>query len=337
MPIRMAMRRDLAVCAAAACFVLLFSGRVVSAKTGNPSSGKLYKIAAETGRGRIVPGVQTAYTLFLPRRTAGLPGPPWPSLVLIHGFGRDRTYHRNTGAYLARRGIAVLTPDMESLFAGEPAQHKNIALVAGCVNWLAQRSADPKDALAGKLDPRRIALAGHSAGGAIALEGAAKCQESSTPAAALCLLDAVPWPRTLACAAELRPIAFCSLRSDPGACNAGGTALALLGHLPFPCQDIHILGASHCDPEDPTDAACTLFCGKGTARSRSLYRQLLHFFIRDALRAPCPDGHRESYASLVQRLAGSKQIEADDISPRSPQLERPAAKGCSRAEPHAVP
>jgi len=75
--------------------------------------------------------------------------------------------------YLAQRGIVVLTPDMASLFGGEAAQLGCIADAVADVTWLAERSATPGDSLVGLVDPVRIGLAGHSAGGAVSFEAAA--------------------------------------------------------------------------------------------------------------------------------------------------------------------
>jgi len=53
------------------------------------------------------------------------------------------------------------------------------------------------------VDPTRVALGGHSAGGAVSLEAAVALRCRGVRVAGLVLLDAVPWPRTVATAAGL--------------------------------------------------------------------------------------------------------------------------------------
>jgi len=121
------------------------------------------------------------------------------------------------------------------------------------------------------------------------------------PASALVLLDAVPWARTLARAADVGPLFAVNLRAEPSACNAFASNLGLLDAAGFPVDDVRLAGTNHCDPESPSDFLCALACGAATQRGTSLYQELLYLFLRDALRAPevAPGpGFRERVAGL---------------------------------------
>ena len=129
---------------------------------------------------------------FIPQSGPGLPQPPYPAVILTHGFARDKKFHRKNARYMAERGILVLTPNMSSLLGGERAQIKNMENTVDHIKWLITRSENPGDVLYGLIDPNAMGLAGHSAGGAVSFEAAIRAQTSGYPVAALCLLDAVP-------------------------------------------------------------------------------------------------------------------------------------------------
>jgi hypothetical protein len=208
-------------------------------------------------------------------------------VVLNHGFARDKRSHAQNARFLAERGLVTLVPNLVSLLGGEPAQLRNVANTVDHVAWLRARGATPGDPLFGLVDPLRVGLAGHSAGGAVAFEAAWELErDPGTPASALVLLDAVPWARTLARAPELGPTFAVSLRAEPSACNAFASNLGLLDAAGFPVDDVRLVATTHCDPENPSDFLCALACGAATPRGTGLYQELLYLFLRDALRAP---------------------------------------------------
>lgn len=244
-----------------------------------------------------------AYDLFIPQAAPVLPPPPWPAVVLRHGFARNGTRQRDNAMYLAQRGIVVLTPDMASLLGGEAAQLGCIADAVADVAWLTERSASPDDPLTGLVDPKRIGLAGHSAGGAVSFEAAIDTQTTSVPVAAVCLLDAVPWDRTIARAADFPVIPLASWRSEPGPCNAEGSVRSVLDGLMFPKEDILIIRGTHCDPESPSDCLCALACGRPAPERQHLYQQFLYLFVRDALEAPSVPNEPAQYAVALDEAA----------------------------------
>lgn len=279
------------------------------------ASAQVFEVTVETGTRQTTGGDSISYDLYIPEATPSLPAPPWPGLVLNHGFARDKRYHADTARFLAERGIVVLVPNLVSLLGGEAAQLRAVADTVDNAAWLRTRGVTPGDTLFGRLDPGRVGLAGHSAGGAIALE-AAWVQERSTgiPVAALVLLDAVPWPRTLQRAATLRPIFAVSLRSDPSACNAFGSGLGIVDAVSFPMDDVLVVQSTHCDPEAPSGLACAVACGPPTVRGRSLYRTLLYAFLREFLQAPAL-GATTTFRQTVASLEEEGQVISESYGP----------------------
>jgi acetyl esterase/lipase len=271
-------------------------------------SPELYRVHIECGRRPATAGGFVPYDLFIPQPDAALPAPLWPAVVLSHGFARDHGRHRHNAEYLAARGIIVLTADLTSLIRGEPAQLDNIADAVGHVAWLAERSATPGNALYGLLDPARIALAGHSAGGAVSLEAAIDAQQSPTPVAAVALLDGVPWQRTVARAGDFPPIPLASWRSEPAGCNADGAILDVLAGLPQAVDDVRIVGGTHCDPENPSDALCGLACGCAAPQRQAQYQQFLYLFLRDTLAGPQLPTEPATYAKALGAAAARGAI-----------------------------
>jgi pimeloyl-ACP methyl ester carboxylesterase len=267
-----------------------------------------YAVSEEKGTRQTPTGDRLEYTLFVPQPRENLPPPPWPGVVLTHGFARDKGYHQYNARYLASRGMVVLTPDMATLLTGETGQIRNISNLVDHVRWLVARAELEGDRLRGVLDKNRIGLAGHSAGGAVTFEAAVRAQQSETPVQAVCLLDAVPWERTLRQAGEFPSIALASFRSEPSACNANGNVRSLLARLPFPVDDVRIVGANHCAPENPSDELCILVCGADKKGPRALYQRLLYLFMRDALDAPRFDTDEETLQQALVRLEGDGRV-----------------------------
>jgi pimeloyl-ACP methyl ester carboxylesterase len=267
-----------------------------------------YEVTVESGQRKTDIGDCIAYDLFIPEVTADLSEPPWPAVVISHGFARDKSRHRCTAEFLARRGIVVLTPNLVSLLRGEKAQLRNIADLVDHVTWLIERSATEGNALEGLIDPERIGLAGHSAGGAISLEATVDRQATDWPVGALCLLDAVPWDRTVRRTSELSALPFASLRSEPGACNNWGSIKEVLAALSFPSEDVLVTGGTHCDPEDPTNALCTIPCGGTGEAQRQVYRELLYLFFADALAAPLANDAERTYEEALAALEAAGAI-----------------------------
>lgn len=262
---------------------VLFLGAMLL--SGATAHAELFPVELETGIRHTSAGDEVAYTLFVPKPTPGLPNPPWPAVILNHGFARSKQTQSKNAAYLAKRGFVVLTPNLVGL-GGIAARTANVEMTLDHLKWLAARSTTPGDLLDGLVDVRRLGLAGHSAGGALSFESAIESQASDVPVAALFLLDAVPWQSTLDAAPGMPLIAIGSLRSEPSSCNADGRVRDLLGSLEFAVEDVRIVGGTHCDPENPTDLLCRWVCGGSSGLGRFLYLRLMTLFFQEALNAP---------------------------------------------------
>jgi pimeloyl-ACP methyl ester carboxylesterase len=253
--------------------------------SGFPAGAELFSVTIETGTRHTATGTAVDYSLFVPEEAHDLPRPPWPVVLLHHGFARSPQVFANTALRMARRGFIVMTPDQAGL-GGIGTREENIAVTLDHLAWLRERGRTPGDPLDGLVDPHRMALAGHSAGGAVSFEAAVRSQTTEAPVAALFLLDAVPWRSTLEAAPELAPIPFGSLRAEPSSCNAQGSVRDLLAELPFCAEDVLVVGATHCDPENPTDLLCRVICGGSSGFKRYLFFRLMTSFFQEALNVP---------------------------------------------------
>ena len=283
----------------------------------------LFRVHVEKGKRKTSSGDRVGYALFVPVPDPGLPAPPWPAVILLHGFGRDHRYHAKNAEYMAKRGVVVLAPDMTRLTLGRPAQRGNITGTVDHIRWLIRRSGDERDPLKGLIDPGRIGLAGHSAGGAVAFEAAVEAQARGIAVGALCLLDAVPWDRTLDLASTLTPLPFASLRSEPGICNFQGNVRVLLHQITFLTEDVLITGSHHCDAENPTDRTCVTVCWGKSGKGQHLYQRLMYLFFQDAFEVTSVEKVPTNYAEALRALELDGAIERKVIQegPEDPDQE----------------
>lgn len=226
--------------------------------------------SSETVRRTAPGGHAAAVDLFLPGPDSGRG--PAPLVVLSHGFSRTRRQHAANARHLADSGFVVAVPD-----------DTRPAAIRDLVCWLADRAGDRRDSLHGRVDPRRIGLAGHSAGAASSVEAAVLLQDTTSPVRALCLLDGVPRASTWTAATRLRPVALATFRAEPSPCNANASLLPWLRKLPFPVQDVRVVGSTHCDQENPSDGFCGMICGPAKPSSQKTFRDLMTLFFLDEL------------------------------------------------------
>jgi pimeloyl-ACP methyl ester carboxylesterase len=268
----------------------------------------LYAVSVERGERLTGAGDRLRYAIYVPEAESTLPPPPWPCVVLLHGFQRDIGKHAYTAEYLAQRGFVVMTPALSSFFTGDSPQTRNVANAVEHVAWLRSRANVPGDSLHGVLDPERVALAGHSAGGAIAFEAAVDMQAAGEPVAAMFLLDVVPWERTVARAPELARLPIAAPRSEPSDCNRWDGAAALRAALSFPIDDLRIVGATHCDAENPTDFLCAAVCEGSSKAAQATYRDLFYLFLAERLSGPLFGNEARDYETAVAELEAAGVI-----------------------------
>jgi dienelactone hydrolase len=254
-------------------------------------------VQVENGKRTTARGDTIEYDLYLPEGQRAV-----PAVILTHGFGRSRKQHADTARFLAESGMVVLVPNMVSLFGGKGAQAANVENTVDHIVWLRERSAREGDLLKRQLDPERIALAGHSAGGAVSFDAVVSAQKRGVPVAGVVLLDAVPWPETVDRARQARQVPIASLRSEPSMCNGSGSVSKLLDNLSFRADDIKIRGATHCDPEGPTNLLCRVPCGGSSAKAQETYRRLMFLFLRDLFGLPRKPGDPVSYELALEQF-----------------------------------
>jgi hypothetical protein len=84
--------------------------------------------------------------------------------------------------------------------------------------------------------------------------------------------------------------------------------LDVLQGLSFPVPDVRIIGATHCDPENPSDCLCGITCGPASPSSKALYQELMYLFLRDAFGLPPLEGEPASYAARLDELDAQGQV-----------------------------
>ena len=112
------------------------------------------------------PRYSVNYDLYSPSSTSVS---SFPFFLLLHGFGGRRSHLSGHAASLSSQGCLVLNCDMSGLMSPSTiaAQERNILQAVSHVNWAMSLKHDDGTPM---VDPKRIFLSGHSAGGAIALE-----------------------------------------------------------------------------------------------------------------------------------------------------------------------
>jgi pimeloyl-ACP methyl ester carboxylesterase len=257
-------------------------------------------VTVTVGSRRTALGDDIDYALFVPADGSSLAGPPYPALVLTHGFARDYGRHIASAVEYAGHGILVMTPNMAPEGGGAIGPQRVVQNTVDHVQWLAAKGVTRGDPLFGLVDVHRMALAGHSAGGAVSFEATTELQRSGMGPLALVLLDAVPYASTLAKAPALEPLPLLSLRSEPGACNANASVGRLVERMTFVVSDLRIVGATHCDPENPSDISCEIVCGRSEESNRETYLKLTDVFLRNVFGRDGPEA--SSFERFVRRL-----------------------------------
>lgn len=170
---------------------------------------------------------------------------PRGTVVLAHGFLRDRQSLGALAVELADRGVLVVVPDLP--FLADP------------VGNAAALSAIVIDIRSGRFGPvpARTVLIGYSAGGLASLLAAAR-----TPGITGWIgLDPVDRDgEGLHVAARVSAPAVI-LRAAPHACNAWANSHSWGSFLPRLSRDVLVDAATHCDFENPGDPVCSAVCG----------------------------------------------------------------------------
>jgi hypothetical protein len=253
----------------------------LSAANSVSASQHLYEVEVERGQRRTASGTKRSYTLYLPKPTADLPKPPYALLVMAHGFFMSGNQQSNNAEYFAQRGFVVLSPNLTRVLWGDKNRLHNIKDVLDQINWVIRQSKNKKSPLYGLIDPERVGMAGNSSGGAVSLELVIQAQKAKVPIHAMCSMDGAPWDRSFSYMPKLTPLKILSLRAEPSICNEHARILNFFRSMSFPFDDIKIIGARHCDAENPTTIGCMCICGRSRSEYRAIFQLFTYLFFRD--------------------------------------------------------
>ena len=196
--------------------------------------------------------------LYVPAGGAG----PWPVLELSHGNMNTRADHAEWGRRLASRGILAIVPDrrQQTFLGSTPAPLEPHLGDSGdfdwrvdsedqlrVLRWALAQSAAGTGPLAGRVDPNRLALAGHSLGGSYAANAIGLAQTEGPRLAAGLLLDDTTGPPGYdpAARAATYRVPTAVLASDPAAGSPGNACGLDPGACTTVLQSDHSLEGAH--------------------------------------------------------------------------------------------
>jgi dienelactone hydrolase len=189
-----------------------------------------------------------------------------PLIVYGHGFSSNKDAYAGHGAHWASRGFITMIPTM----VGGADHSKNADDLVAVVTWALVQDQDPASFLYGHIDRQAIGMSGHSAGGLSSLVATARDARVQA-AAPMDPVDAGGLGE--AAVAGIRvPVAIAY--SEDSACNGNGSPRTLYAACVPIKRGVKIVGATHCDPINPPQPLCDLFCGgTATAARQESYRR----------------------------------------------------------------
>jgi dienelactone hydrolase len=209
--------------------------------------------------GRAAPSHALAPGVTIERREASLPSGrvvfdlyrpagvgPHPLVIVAHGFTRSRANMAGWGRHLAGQGFLAAVPSLPAW-----ADHaRNGRAVTQLIDVLLATPPLP-------IDQARIGVLGYSAGGLSTLLAAA----DDGRVRAWVGLDPVDRDSQGAHAASRVTATAVILRAAPSRCNANGNASGIERAFAGRVTVVVVPGATHTDPEWPTDWKARLVCG----------------------------------------------------------------------------
>jgi pimeloyl-ACP methyl ester carboxylesterase len=181
-----------------------------------------------------------------------------PVVVVAHGFSRSRLNMAGWGGLLASNGFITAIPDLPAWSDHE----RNSHAIRELLHLINSKTLVTEPAPNG-----HGALMGFSMGGLCALLAAATNDQVRCWVG----LDPVDASQKGAEAAKRLHIPCAVFQAEPSRCNRDGNAKQLVAGLPGPLFALRVRGATHTDPELPTDWLAELFCGKADAKRRAIF------------------------------------------------------------------
>lgn len=188
-----------------------------------------------------------------------------PVIGVSHAFCSSPSDYAAWMGLLASRGFIVVAPSYGFCSSAHAANAD--VLLAAVDHAVAAQGA--------RADPTRVALIGHSAGGLSAFLAATKRPSLK----ALVLLDAVDQDPSIVPASGFTGYAIPTLFTfaEPNSsCNRSNNTSAWYAALSntTPHERLRIVGATHCDAQDPASGFCTFGCPQGGASAVAAHQTL---------------------------------------------------------------
>lgn len=182
---------------------------------------------------------------------------PFGLVGIGHGYQMSKANHEVLARALAAKGLVVVVPQFPLLLAlqcGASDHSRNADLL-----WAAM---EQQRALGG-LDAR-LGVVGHSAGGLAAFLLASR----HAAVQAVVLLDAVDNSNLGLTAATDVAAPTLFLSAEGSTCNSQNNSAGWYPLVTGLEAKLRVVGATHCDPQDPVNGTCALTCPGGTATDR---------------------------------------------------------------------
>ncbi len=186
---------------------------------------------------------------------AACPGAP---LALVHGYLESGVQKTEVAKLLASNGFVVAAPTLNGQLTN-PSQADADAINA-LLEWMVQQSATPGTPISGKIDPTAYGVAGHSNGGVVFWAAAANPKIKAI----------IGWDAVAAVSSTggLHGPSLQLIAPTKGNCS--GSPETAYQNAPPPKAMANVIGASHCDFDDPANPFCPIACGTTAANAAAM-------------------------------------------------------------------
>ena len=178
-------------------------------------------------------------------------GGPYPAIAFAHGYMNRSSWYAGTLRSIAASGYVVIAPDSET---GRFPSHARLADdLNRSLRWLGRAECERNPHVPrGKVDPTRLAVAGHSMGGGVALLAATRSRSIDT---VVTFAAAETAPRASVAVRRLRVPSLFIVGSDDRIVPAASTAV-MFRRAPSPKLLANITGGSHCGFMEVVPVTC---------------------------------------------------------------------------------
>jgi MYXO-CTERM domain-containing protein len=184
---------------------------------------------------------------------------PFPLIIASHGWSAAADQQVGWGKQFASYGFVVVAPSFPNTLS------PNDATDATIIETLVTLYSDPAHAspAQGKVDPTRVGLEGHSAGGLATTLASAAIHPTATA-----LFDPVDsnGDGQKALPSICNPLL--GIFADPSSCNDQEAWFPFANTTAGPEVLFHVVGSTHCDGENASRALCGSVCGGAASPTR---------------------------------------------------------------------